>query len=323
MRVAIVGAGATGGFLGARLAQAGEDVTLIARGAHLAAMRERGLTVLGADGEFTAHPRCTDDLEAVRTAEVVFVTVKAHQLVAVAPQLGSVLAPGATLVSAQNGIPWWYFHREGGRLDGEVLEAVDPGGLISRSISMEQVVGCIVYPATELSEPGVVRHVEGTRLTIGEPDGSRSERCEAISAALGRAGLKGPISARIRQELWLKLLGNATLNPVSALTGATLARMATGEESRALIGELMAEVESVARALGIDVQISIDKRLDGAREVGEHKTSMLQDVEAGKPIEIDALVGSVVELGRRLAVPTPRLDVIYRLGRLLNSRLEG
>ena len=323
MRFAIVGAGATGGFLGAHLARVGEDVTLIARGAHLQAMRESGLTVVGPEGEFTAHPACTQDLEAVREAEVVFVTLKAHQLVEMAPSVGAVLAPGATVIGAQNGIPWWYFHREGGRLDGTVVESVDPAGVISRSIPLDQVVGCIVYTATQLEAPGVVRHVEGSRFTLGEPDGSRSDRCQAISAALTRAGLKAPISARIRPELWLKLLGNATLNPVSALTGTTLARMASDPESRELISALMREVESVAAGLGIDIQMSIEKRLDGAREVGEHKTSMLQDVEAGKPIEIEALLGAVIELGRLVEVPTPGLDVIYRLGRLLNSRLRA
>ena len=323
MRFAIVGAGATGGFLGAHLARAGEDVTLVARGAHLAAMRERGLTVRASGGEFTAFPQCTDELEAVRSADVVFVTLKAHQLVQVAPRLGSLLKPEATLLGAQNGIPWWYLHREGGRLEGTVLDSVDPGGGITASIPLDQVVGCIAYPATQLEGPGIVRHLEGTRFTIGEPDGTRSERCQVISSALIRAGLKCPITARIRQELWLKLLGNATLNPVSALTGATLARMASAPESRELIGGLMAEVEAVASGLGIEIQMSIERRLDGAWAVGEHKTSMLQDVEAGKPIEIDALVGSVVELGRLLEVPTPGLEVVYRLGRLLNARLQA
>lgn len=323
MRFAVVGAGATGGYLGGTLARAGEDVTLIARGAHLAAMRERGLTVREGEGEFTTRPRCTDRLEAISDAEVVFVTLKAHQLVEAAPRLGQALAPGATLLGAQNGIPWWYFHGEGGRFEGTELESVDPGGVIGRSIPLSQVVGCIAYPATELEAPGVVRHLEGVRFTIGEPDGTRSERCQAIAAVLSRAGLKCPISPRLRPELWLKLLGNATFNPVSALTGATLAQMASEPESRALIAALMREVEAVAAALGIELALSIEKRLDGAREVGEHRTSMLQDVLAGRPIEIDALVGSVVEIGRLAAVPTPELEVIYRLGRLLNARLRA
>ena len=310
MRFAIVGAGATGGFLGAHLARAGEDVLLIARGAHLEAMRSRGLRVLGPEGEFTAKPECSDDLAAISSAETVFITLKAHQLPPVAERLGAALAPGATVVSAQNGIPWWYF-------PDRVLESVDPGGAVSRAIPRERVLGCVVYPATQLEGPGVVRHVEGNRFTLGEPDGSRSERAQAISAALGRAGLKAPVSTRIAQELWLKLLGNATFNPVSALTGASLGRMAT--DGRDLVESLMREVAAVAAAVDVELPLSIEKRIEGAAEVGEHKTSMLQDVEAGKPTEIDALVGSIVEIARDRGVAVPGLEALYRLVKLLEA----
>jgi len=309
VRFAIVGAGATGGFLGAHLARAGEEVTLVARGAHLEAMRSRGVRVRSAEGEFTAQPRCTDDLGAVAAAEVVVITLKAHQVPAVAERLGASLAEGATVVSAQNGLPWWYF-------PDRTLESVDPGGVVSRAIPAARVVACVVYPATQLEAPCVVRHVEGNRFSLGEPHGYRSERAQAISAALVRAGLKAPVTPRIRQELWLKLLGNATFNPVSALTGASLARLATDEGGKALIGSLMAEVAAVAAAVGVELPLSIEKRIAGAAEVGEHRTSMLQDVEAGKPTEIDALVGSVVEVASWKGVPVPGLEAVYRLVKL-------
>lgn len=312
MRFAIVGAGATGGFLGARLARAGEEVTLIARGAHLEAMRARGIRVIGAEGEFSARPECTDDLSAIRGAEVVVMTLKAHQLPPLAETLGAALDPRATVVSAQNGLPWWYF-------EDRVLESVDPGGVVSRAIPRARVVACVVYPATELAGPGVVRHVEGSRFSLGEPDGSRSKRALALSEVLIRAGLKAPVTARIRQELWLKLLGNATFNPVSALTGASLGRLATDAGGKRLIGSLMAEVAAVAEAVGVELPLSIEKRIAGAAEVGEHKTSMLQDVEAGKATEIDALVGSVVEVAGWHSVPVPGLEAVYRLVKLLEA----
>ena len=313
MRFAIVGAGATGGFLGAHLARAGEEVTLIARGAHLEAMRARGIRVIGAAGEFSARPECTDDLAAVGGAEVVVITLKAHQVPPLAERLGAALAPGATVVSAQNGLPWWYF-------EDRVLESVDPGGVVARAIPAARVVACVVYPATQLEGPGVVRHVEGNRFSLGEPDGSRSERAAAISAALLAAGLKAPVTPRIREELWLKLLGNSTFNPVSALTGATLGRMADDPNGRRLIETLMTEVAAVAASVGVELPLSIEKRIAGAAAVGEHRTSMLQDVEAGKPTEVDALVGSVVEVAGWQGVPVPALESVYRLVKLLEGR---
>ena len=310
MRFTVLGAGATGGFLGACLARAGFDVTLVARGAHLEAMRSRGLRVVEPDGsEFTTHPECTDDLAAAREADVTFVTLKAHSLPALAPRLGG----GSTLVFAQNGIPWWYFAGSGRR-----LESVDPGGRIAESVDLERVIGCIAYPATTLAEPGVVRHLEGNRFSLGTPGGERSERVAAISGALTRAGLKAPVQARLRQEIWLKLIGNATLNPVSALTRGSLGEILGDPLTRELVRALMVEVESVARAVGIEVDIPVERRLQGAGRITEHRTSMLQDVEAGRPLEVEALVGSVVELGRQLGVATPALDVVYRLVRQLD-----
>ena len=310
MRLAIVGAGATGGYLGACLARAGADVVLVARGPHLAAMRERGLTVREPDGSaFTTHPECTDDLGgAVGSAEAVLVTLKAHSLPGVAEALGTALRPGASVVFAQNGIPWWY---------AEGLETVDPGGAIAAHIPKEAVLGCVVYPATALAEPGVVEHVEGNRFSLGDPDGSRSERAAEVAQALVAAGLKAPVSTRIRHEIWLKLLGNATFNPVSALTRATLAEIGASPEGRALMRSLMEEVDSVATAEGVAIEIGIERRMEAGFAVGEHKTSMLQDLEGGRPLEIDALVGAVCELGDRHGLAMPHLRTVYALARLL------
>ena len=318
MRFAVVGAGATGAFLGARLAEAGHEVTLIARGAHLAAMRERGVRVCEPDGsELVARPRCTDDLATVGDAEAVFVTLKAHSLPAIAPALGRAAGPGASLVFAQNGVPWWYLLDRGLR-----LESVDPGGVIASSIPLDRTLACVVYPATSLDEPGVVRHVEGNRFSLAELDGGRTERVAAIAAALTGAGLRAPVQSRIRQEIWLKLIGNATLNPLTALTRATLGELLGDAASRDLVRGLMLEVEAVGRALGVEPDIGVDRRLEGAARAGDHRTSMLQDVESGRPLEVEALVGSVVELGRHLSVATPGLDVVYRLTRLLDRSLR-
>jgi 2-dehydropantoate 2-reductase len=322
VRVAIVGAGATGGFLGARLARAGTDVVLVARGPHLAAMRERGLRVREEDGsEFETAVECTDDLAAaVGSADTVFVTLKTHSLPAVAEAVAGSLRPNATLVTAQNGIPWWYFQAGyQGPLAGTALESVDPGGVLTRTIPTAAVLHCIVYPATSLPEPGVVQHIEGTRFTLGEPDGSRSERAQAIAKVLAGAGLKAPVQTRIRNEIWLKLIGNASFNPVSALGRATLGRMGELDQGRVLIKDLMLEVESVARALGEELAIPIGRRLEATFKLTDHKTSMLQDLEAGRPLEVDALVGAPVEIGARLGLDLPHLATVYTLAKLLDG----
>jgi 2-dehydropantoate 2-reductase len=310
--VAIVGAGAIGGFLGAHLARSGEEVILIARGPHLAAMRSRGVTVRHGGEEFTARPECTDDMNAIGRAEVVFLTLKAHSIPPVAEAIGSALADVACIVGTQNGIPWWYF-------EDRHLESVDPGAVIARSIPYKKVVGCIAYPAAEVVQPGVIEHLEGNRFSLGEPDGSKSERLLSISSMLVKAGLKAPVQTRLRNEIWLKILGNATLNPVSALTRATLVDMLTNPATRELIRTLMEEVGAVARAVGADVPLSIEKRMDGAAATGEHKTSMLQDLEAGRPLEVDALLGAVVELADGAGVPVPSLRVVYGLTKLLDE----
>jgi 2-dehydropantoate 2-reductase len=319
MKVAIVGAGATGGYLGAKLALAGEEVTLIARGPHLAALRANGARVIEGEAEIVARPACTDDLGAVGEADVVFLTVKAHALPPLAPRLAEALGPEASVVTAQNGIPWWYFDRYDGPLQGARLRSVDPDGALARAIPSERVIGCVVWPATRLVEPGVIEHVEGNRFTIGELDGSKSARCQATAAALTRAGLKCPISAQIRREIWLKLLGNVAFNPLSALTRATLAEIAGDPATRAIARAIMEETDAVARALGVETPIGVEQRLAGAERVGAHKTSMLQDLESGRPLELEALVGAVAELGDQLGLALPHLRTVYACVRLLQQ----
>jgi 2-dehydropantoate 2-reductase len=322
VKIAIVGAGAIGGFLGARLARAGVDVTVIARGPHLDAMKEKGIRVLDTDGEWTVPIEASDDFAAMREADVVFVTLKAHSLPPVVESIAANLGDGTAVVSAQNGIPWWYFQRHGGELEGIHLETVDPGGNVARVIDPQRVIGCVVYPASSLAGPGVVRHVEGDRFSLGELDGTKSPRCVELSNALVSAGLKAPVQPRIRPELWLKLLGNAVFNPLSALTRATLRDVAQSPLVATVTRAAMEEVDAVARRVGIEVPVSIDQRIKGAARVGNHKTSMLQDLEAGRPMEIDALTGSVVELGDRLEVPVPHLRTLYSSVKLLELKME-
>jgi 2-dehydropantoate 2-reductase len=323
MRFAIIGAGATGGFLGACLARASEDVVLVARGTHLEAIQTGGLRVIGEQQDFTVYPTCTNDIAAIREAEVVFLAVKAYSLPTIAPELKSALGPHATVVTAQNGIPWWYFQRSGGPLVGTRLESIDPGGVLSTNLDAERIVGCVVYPATRLVAPGVIEHIEGTRFSIGELDGSRSERCRAIAVALTAAGLKCPIRTDIRGEIWLKLLGNIAFNPLSALTRGSLGQIASFPPTREIARAIMVETDCVAQELGVDVPIGIDQRLAGAERVGEHKTSMLQDLERGRPLELEALVGAVLEIGALLGLSLPTLRCVYASAKLLDRTLRG
>jgi 2-dehydropantoate 2-reductase len=323
MRIAILGAGATGGFLGARLARSGADVVLIARGPHLQAMRDSGLRLIESGGESTVRVDATDDLAAVSDADFVFVTLKAHSVPAIAERLSANLGTGTAVVSAQNGIPWWYFQRHGGELEGTYLETVDPGGKIGRTIDPKRVIACIVYPATSVEGPGVVRHVEGERFSLGELDGSQTERIAALSGVLTGAGLKAPVQSRIRQELWVKLMGNAVFNPLSVLTRASLGAMAESPVLAPVVRAAMEEVDAVAARLGIEIPVSIDKRIRGAARVGNHKTSMLQDLESGRPMEIDAITGSVVELAGRLGVPVPHLETLYATAKMLATSPPG
>jgi 2-dehydropantoate 2-reductase len=319
VRIVIAGAGAIGGYIGARLARAGADVVLFARGPHLRAMQERGLRVKSADGDFEVRPSVSGDLAAIGTADVVFLGVKAHSLTTLAPGLRVLYGPDTVVVSTQNGIPWWYFQGVGGELDGLRLERVDPGGAVAAAIEPRRVVGSLAYFATDIVEPGVIRHTEGNRISFGEPDGSRSERARAIAEALIGAGFRCPITTRIRHEIWVKLLGNVAFNPISALTGGTLEELARHPEVSQLIRTVMAETEAVAAKLGIELPISIDQRMAGAEKVGAHKTSMLQDLEAGRPMELDAVVGAVLELGDRLGVPMPATRSVYACTKLLDE----
>jgi 2-dehydropantoate 2-reductase len=319
MKFLIVGAGAIGGYLGACMARAGLDVTLYARGPHLRAMQENGVQVKSADGAFEARPRIVSSLEGAGSADVVFLGVKAHSLPQLAPQLKPVLGSETTVVSTQNGIPWWYFQGLGGEWEGVRLERIDPSGVISDAIEARRVVGSIVYFSTEITAPGVIQHTDGNRISIGEPDGMRSERCRRIAEALTASGLRCPITTHIRQEIWVKILGNASLNPVSALTRATLAQMLRDPGVSDVIRNIMQEVEAVSKKLGMELPVSIDQRMAGAEKVGEHKTSMLQDLEAGRPMELEALVGSVVELGEKVGVPMTYARAVYNCAKLLGQ----
>jgi len=320
VRIVIVGAGAIGGYIGARLARNGADVVLYARGPHLEAMRTRGLRVKSAEEEFEIRPQVSGDLATIGRADVVFLGVKAHHLPDVAPKLQPLLGPDTVVVSTQNGIPWWYFQRLGGEFEGLRLERVDPGGVIASAIDASRVIGSLAYFSTEIVEPGVIEHIEGNRISFGEPDGSRSERCRRIAEALIAAGFRCPISTRFRHEVWVKLLGNVAFNPISALTRATLVEMVRHPDVSRLVREVMTETEAVAARLGIELPISIDQRMAGAEKVGEHKTSMLQDLEAGRPMELEAVAGAVVELGEKLGVPMPATRTVYACTKLLDER---
>jgi 2-dehydropantoate 2-reductase len=319
VRIAIAGAGAIGGFIGARLAQAGSDVVLFARGPHLRAMQEKGLRVVSSDGDFEVKPHVTGDLNDIGRVDVIILGVKAHGLTTLAPQLSPFIGPDTTVVSTQNGIPWWYFQNYPGNLDGLRLEHVDPGGAIANAIPADRVVGSLAYFSTDIAEPGVIHHTEGNRLSLGEPNGARTDRVKAVAQALIAAGLRAPVTTRFRHEIWVKLLGNVAFNPISALTRATLEDMVRDPELSKVIREVMTEVEAVAAKLDIELPISIDQRMAGAEKVGAHKTSMLQDYEAGRPMELDAIVGAVVELGDRLNVLMPVTRTVYACAKLLNE----
>jgi 2-dehydropantoate 2-reductase len=323
MRIVIAGAGAVGGYIGARLARAGADVVLFARGPHLQAMQTRGLRVTSAEGDFEVRPQVTGDLATIGKADVVFLGVKAHGLTALAPTLGPLFHPGTSVVSTQNGIPWWYFQNYGGELDGLRLERVDPGGVIAASIEPQRVIGSLAYFATDVAEPGVIHHTEGNRISFGEPDGSKSDRAKAIAEALIAAGFRCPVTARFRHEIWVKLLGNVAFNPISALTGGTLEELVRHPETSKVVREIMTETEAVAGKLGIEMPISIDQRMAGAEKVGAHKTSMLQDLEADRPLELEAVVGAIIELGDRLGVPMPATRAVYACAKLADEKRQS
>jgi 2-dehydropantoate 2-reductase len=324
MRIAIVGAGAIGGYLGTRLAAAGTEITFIARGANLQAIRSQGMKLILEDGsELQARgARACEKMSEAGAHDVVLLTVKAHQVSAIAPELHHLLHGQTSIVTMQNGIPWWYFQKHGGQYEGKPVAAADPDGSIARHIDPARIIGCVVYPAANLVAPGVVQIVEGNRFSLGELDGATTPRLQAIAATLIAAGFKAPISSEIRSEIWLKLWGNSSFNPISALTHATLADICRFALTRDLAARMMGEAEAIAGKLGITFKVGIDRRIAGAEKVGAHKTSMLQDVEQGRPIEIEALVGSVVELGTLTGMPTPHISAVYACASLLAKTLN-
>jgi 2-dehydropantoate 2-reductase len=324
MKIAIVGVGAIGGYVGHCLAQAGEDVTFIARGPNLEALQSRGIRLLRSDGSEQVVPqvKATADYSAAGPQDMVILAMKAHQLESVAVDVPKLLGPDTVVVPMQNGIPYWYFYGHAGEFAGTRVQSVDPTGVIGSNIPAERVIGCVVYPATELVEPGVIRHVEGNRFPVGEPNGTSSERVKRVADCFIGAGLQAPVLSDIRAEIWLKLWGNMTFNPISALSRATLAGICEYPPSRALATSMMKEAQDIAGKLGITFRVPIEKRIAGAERVGHHKTSMLQDVEAARTLEIDALLGSVIELAKLTNTPTPHLNAVYALTTLLAMNLE-
>ena len=324
MKFCIVGAGAIGGFVGAKLALAGEDVTFIARWKNLDAIRARGMTIEQQDGTRlkATMVKATDSFTAVGYVDCVILALKSHQVESVVNQMQPLFGPRTTVITMQNGIPFWYFHKHGGALAGTTVKAVDPRGVCKDGIPADRIIGCVVYPATELIAPGVVRHIEGERFPLGELDGIASNRVKDLSDIFANAGLKAPVLDNIRNEIWLKLWGNLTFNPISALTHATLQDICQFPEGRALATNMMKEAQNVAEKLGASFRVSLEKRIDGAEKIGKHKTSMLQDVEAGRAIEVDALVGAVIELGELTNTPTPTISAIYQASKLLAHTIE-
>lgn len=322
MKVCIFGAGAIGGYMGVKLAKAGADVSLVARGPHLAAMQDKGLTLIE-EGETTTVPvTASDDPSALGVQDYVIVTLKAHSVPPVVSKMAPLIGQGTTIVSGVNGVPWWYFHKLEGAHEGTRLDSVDPGNVQWDGFGPDRVLGCVVYPAAEVIEPGVIKHIEGNRFSLGEPDGSKSDRAQALSKILANAGLKAPVRPKLRDEIWVKLWGNLSFNPISALTHATLDVLCTDEGTRAVARNMMVEAQEIAERLGVKFPIDVDRRIAGGAAVGAHRTSMLQDLDQGRPMEIDALVASVQELGRVTGVPTPTIDTVLGLIRL-RARTAG
>lgn len=322
MKICIFGAGAIGGYMGAKLAEAGAEVSLVARGPHLAAMKATGLTLIEEGETKTFAVNASDDPAALGPQDYVIVTLKAHSVPPVVDKMQPLIGPETTIVSGVNGVPWWYFHKIGGPLEGTRLASVDPGDAQWDGFGPDRVLGCVVYPAAEVIEPGVVKHIEGNRFSLGEPDGSKSERATRLSQALAAAGLKAPVRPKLRDEIWVKLWGNLSFNPISALTHATLDVLCTDPGTREVARNMMLEAQAIAESLGVKFPIDVDRRIEGGAAVGAHRTSMLQDLDAGRPMEIDALLGSVQELGRVTGTATPTIDTVLALVQL-RGRVAG
>jgi 2-dehydropantoate 2-reductase len=315
MKVCIFGSGATGGYMGVELARAGAEVSLVARGAHLQAIRENGLKLLVGEEERVAHAPATDDPKELGPQDYVIIALKAHSIPGAVESIAPLLGNDTAVVTASNGIPYWYFHQHGGALQNSVLQSVDPDGKQWRFLKPERAIGCIVYPATEVVEPGVIKHVYGNKFPLGEPSGERTERVEKLSSLLTGAGFDAPVLDRIRDEIWLKLWGNLCFNPISALTHATLDVIASDPGTRSVARAMMTEAQTIAEKLGVKFRVDIERRINGAGRVGAHKTSMLQDLERRRPMEIDALVAVIQEMGQLTGTPTPTIDTVLALVR--------
>jgi 2-dehydropantoate 2-reductase len=323
MKICVVGAGAIGGYLAVKLAQSGHEVSVVIRGANLEAVRKSGMKLVMEDGsEHVAAMAASDRIADLGVQDVVILGMKAHQVAPVAAEIPALLGPETMIVTAQNGVPWWYFHKHGGPYEGRRVEAVDPGGAVSSHLDIDRIIGCIIYPACEMAAPGVIRHIEGNRFTLGEIDGSDTPRIRLLADALRQAGFKAPIASDIRSEIWIKLWGNLSFNPISALTHATLVDICEFGPSRELAARMMQEAQQIGEKLGVNFKVSLDKRIAGAAAVGKHKTSMLQDIEAGRPIELDALVGTVLEMGRITDTPTPNIEAVHALAALLAKTVK-
>jgi 2-dehydropantoate 2-reductase len=323
MKICVVGAGAIGGYLAVMLARAGNEVTVIARGTHLEAIRQRGLRLIDADGAEVGcvSVHATSNIQTAGQHDLILLTVKAHQVEPIAAHLNALMHADTVLIPMQNGIPWWYFQRHGGEYDGLRVRTADPAGVIARTIDPTRILGCVVYPATTMIAPGVIKHIEGNRFPLGELDGNETDRIAKISSIFTAAGLKSPVLTDIRAEIWLKLWGNLSFNPISALTHSTLVDLCQHPLARELARNMMLEAQIVATKLGRHLRVTVDRRIEGAERVGKHKTSMLQDVEAGRDPEIDALVGSVIELGELTATPTPHISSVFACVKLLSHTM--
>jgi 2-dehydropantoate 2-reductase len=323
MRFCVVGAGAIGGYIGAKLAVAGEDVTLIARGAHLEAIQKNGLKLISDEGTEAVvnNLKATNDMREAGEQDVVLLALKAHGVPTVIKEMRALYHQDTMVVTMQNGIPWWYFRKHGGEYEGTHLHALDPHGVIEANLEIERVIGCVAHPAADLPEPGVIRHIEGDRFPVGELDGAKTGRIQTLAQILNRTGLKAPVRKNIRTEIWVKVWGNLAFNPLSALTRATLEDICRYEPTRELARNMMLEAQAIAEKLGVEFGISVDQRIAGAEKVGAHKTSMLQDIETGRPTELEAIVGAVIELGKLTGIPTPHIDSIYAATNLLEKTL--
>ena len=320
MKICIVGAGATGGYLGFKLINAGFDVSLVARGAHLKAMKNKGLTIIENDKEISCFPKCSESMSDLGKMDYIFITLKAYSIPGLVNEISTMFKENTAVITAYNGIPWWYFFNIEGPFKNYRIKCIDPNNIQWNTITPERIIGCVVYPATEIIEPGVIKHIEGNRFSLGEPEGMQTERILTISKALVKAGIKAPIRSNLREEIWIKLIGNLAFNPLSVITGKTLDILASENEYRTIAYDAMEEASLIINQLGIKLKISIDQRIEGAAKVGAHKTSMLQDYEKGRELELDSLVVSIKEIGNQLGIKTPTIDkILYEVEKKISK----